>query len=83
MFRIKQLESPSYHPLLLYVALPFTYVILGRLGLLFALPPGYATAIFLPAGLAVAAIFVAGSASLPGTFGRSRFLAAISTPDGR
>jgi two-component sensor histidine kinase len=54
--------------MLLYVALPFTYVVLGRLGLLFALPPGYATAIFLPAGIAVAAMFVAGSASLPGTF---------------
>ena len=54
--------------LLLYVALPLAYVICGRLGLLLAVPPGFATAFFLPAGIAVTAMFVAGSASLLGTF---------------
>ena len=44
------------------------YVICGRLGLLLAVPPGFATAVFLPAGFAVTAMFIAGSASLPGTF---------------
>jgi PAS domain S-box-containing protein len=54
--------------LLIYGALPLAYVISGRLGLLLAVPPGYATAVFLPAGIAVAAMFMAGWATLPGTF---------------
>jgi PAS domain S-box-containing protein len=54
--------------LLVYGALPLAYVIIGRLGLLLAVPPGYATAVFLPAGIAMAAMFMAGWATLPGTF---------------
>jgi two-component sensor histidine kinase/integral membrane sensor domain MASE1 len=54
--------------LLVYGALPIVYVIVGRLGLILAPSPGYATAVFLPAGLAVAAAFIAGLATLPGTF---------------
>ena len=54
--------------LLIYVALPVAYVVTGRLGLLLAVPPGYATAVFLPAGIAVGAMFIAGPASLPGIF---------------
>ena len=54
--------------LLLYAALPIAYIVTGRLGLLLAAPPGYATAIFVPAGIAVTATFVAGAAALPGTF---------------
>lgn len=54
--------------LLIYGALPLAYVIIGRLGLLLAVPPGYATAVFLPAGIAMAAMFMAGWATLPGTF---------------
>ena len=42
--------------------------IAGRLGLLLAVPPGYATAVFVPAGIAVAGMFMAGAATLPGTF---------------
>ena len=54
--------------LFLYAALPLIYIVTGRLGLLLAAPPGYATAVFLPAGIAVTATFVAGAAALPGTF---------------
>src|SRR5262245_66524391 len=54
--------------LLIYGALPIAYVIAGRLGLFLAPSPGYATAVFLPAGIAVAAAFIAGLATLPGTF---------------
>jgi PAS domain S-box-containing protein len=54
--------------LVIYAALPAAYVISGRLGLLLAVPPGYATAVFLPAGIAVAAMFVSGPATLPGTY---------------
>src|SRR5262249_13350941 len=54
--------------LLFYAALPIAYVVAGRLGLLLAVPPGYATAGFLPGGIAVAGTFMAGAATLPGTF---------------
>jgi diguanylate cyclase (GGDEF)-like protein/PAS domain S-box-containing protein len=42
------------------------YVVSGELALLLALPPGYATAIFPPAGVAVAAIMIGGTSLLPG-----------------
>jgi len=54
--------------LLLYAALPLAYIVSGRLGLILAVPPGYATVIFLPAGIAVTAMFVAGGTALPGIF---------------
>lgn len=44
------------------------YTITGKLGLMLALPPGYASAIFPPAGIAVAAVFVAGRKLLPAIF---------------
>src|SRR5262252_6991635 len=44
------------------------YVITGKLALLWAVAPGYATPIFPPAGLAVAAMLMVGPATLPGTF---------------
>jgi integral membrane sensor domain MASE1 len=54
--------------LLLYVALPLAYIVTGRLGLLLAADPGYATVVFLPAGIAVTATFFAGATALPGIF---------------
>ncbi len=59
---------PAGRYLLIYAALPLGYVVCGRLGLSLAVPPGYATAVFLPAGIAVGAAFVAGAATVPGTF---------------
>lgn len=50
------------------------YVIAGRLGLCLAVPPGYATAIFPPAGIAVAAMFIGGGFTLPWTFAGSLVL---------
>jgi integral membrane sensor domain MASE1 len=44
------------------------YVITGKVALLWAVPPGYATPIFPPAGLAAAAMLMIGPATLPGTF---------------
>jgi integral membrane sensor domain MASE1 len=58
----------AWRPLLLYTVLPLAYIVTGRLGLLFAASPGYATTIFIPAGIAVTATFVVGAAALPGTF---------------
>src|SRR5262245_29783236 len=54
--------------LLVYIALPLAYIVTGRLGVILAAPPGYATPVFLPAGIAVTATFVAGAIALPGTF---------------
>lgn len=62
--------------LLIYVALPVSYAITGWLGLFLALPPGYATPIFLPAGIALTATFIAGSVSLPSVFAGSLILNA-------
>ena len=44
------------------------YVAAGRLGLLLAVPPGYATAIFPPAGIGAAAMIIGGPAALPAVF---------------
>ena len=57
-----------YRPLLFYSLLTVAYVATGRLGLLLAVPPGYATAFFLPAGIAVGAMWIRGAPSLPWTF---------------
>jgi signal transduction histidine kinase len=54
--------------MLFYLLLTLGYVVTGKLGLLLAVPPGYATAIFPPAGLAAAAMLTAGPASLPWVF---------------
>jgi signal transduction histidine kinase/CheY-like chemotaxis protein len=54
--------------LLISSGLAVIYVLTGWLGLKLAVPPGYATAIFLPAGLAISAMLIVGAASLPGTF---------------
>ncbi len=54
--------------LLTYALLTVAYVISGKLGLMLALPPGYASPIFPPAGIAVAAAFISGRKSLPWIF---------------
>jgi PAS domain S-box-containing protein len=68
MFQMEQATIGKRRQLLLYAALPLAYIITGRLGLLLAVPPGYATAVFVPAGIAVGAMFVAGASTLPGIF---------------
>jgi PAS domain S-box-containing protein len=50
------------------LVLSVAYVVAGRAGLLLSVSPGYATAVFLPAGLAVAAMYVGGPFTLVGTF---------------
>lgn len=50
------------------VGLALAYLILGRLGLLLAIPPGYVTAIWPPAGLALAACLALGLRAAPGIF---------------
>jgi signal transduction histidine kinase/CheY-like chemotaxis protein/integral membrane sensor domain MASE1 len=55
-------------PFLSYLGLTAAYTLSGRLALLLAVPPGYATPIFPPAGIAVAAMLIAGRATLPSAF---------------
>ena len=51
---------------LLLVAL--AYYVSGRLGLLLAVPPGYATAVWPPSGIALAAVLHVGRAAWPGVW---------------
>ncbi len=44
------------------------YYLSGRLGLLLAIPPGYATAIWPPAGIALAVTLLRGYRVLPGVW---------------
>lgn len=50
----------------LTLLLTLAYVASGKLGLLLAIPPGYATAIFPAAGLALTAVLLVGARALPG-----------------
>ena len=50
------------------LALTAAYTVSGKLALLLAVPPGYASPVFPPAGIAVAAMLIAGPATLPWTF---------------
>ena len=68
ILRLDLANLTARRQLLLYTALPLAYIVIGRLSLLLAPPPGYATPVFLPAGIAVTATFVAGATGLPGTF---------------
>jgi signal transduction histidine kinase/ActR/RegA family two-component response regulator/sensor domain CHASE-containing protein len=67
-----------------YLALTFAYTCSGKLALLLAVPPGYASPVFPPAGIAVAAMLISGWASLPWTFLGSLLLNIWSgySPDG-
>src|SRR5437773_9726674 len=60
--------TPASRTLWFFPLVAAGYVVSGRLGLLLAVPPGYATAIFPPAGIAAAAMLIAGPASLPWIF---------------
>ena len=47
------------------VMLAAAYIALGKLGLMLAIPPGYASGVFPSAGLAIAAAYLWGGATLP------------------
>jgi signal transduction histidine kinase/integral membrane sensor domain MASE1 len=61
-------QAGTLRSLLVHALVAIFYVVTGRLGLLLAVPPGYATAIFPPAGIAAAAMLTAGPAALPWIF---------------
>jgi hypothetical protein len=51
-----------------YWSLTVGYIATGKLALLLAVPPGYASPIFPPAGIAIAAMPITGRATLVWTF---------------
>src|SRR6266446_6851905 len=55
-------------PFLDYLSLTVAYTLSGKLALLLAVPPGYASPIFPPAGIGVAAMLAGGRATLPWIF---------------
>ena len=55
-------------PFATYLLLTVGYLIGGKLALLLAVPPGYASPIFPPAGIAIAAMLIGGPATVPWTF---------------
>jgi signal transduction histidine kinase/integral membrane sensor domain MASE1/CheY-like chemotaxis protein len=55
-------------PSRVYVSLTVAYVVSGKLALLLAVPPGFASPIFPPAGIAAAAMLIGGRTTLPWTF---------------
>ncbi len=68
-FAVHRLASSAFaNPLLTGPLLTGVYVLTGKLGVLLAVPPGYATPIFPPAGIATAAVLIAGGVSLPWIF---------------
>ncbi|MDQ6735035.1 MAG: PAS domain S-box protein, partial [Nitrospirota bacterium] len=52
----------------LIVGLAVVYFVTGKLGLLLAVPPGYASAIFPPSGIALVALLIWGNRVWPGTW---------------
>lgn len=60
------------------LAVALAYYVTGRLGLLLAIPPGYATPIWPPAGIALAAVLIFGARIAPGILLGS-FLANLPT----
>lgn len=57
-----------YQSAIFSLALVLIYIITGKLGLMLAVPPGYASAIFPPAGIAIAVTYIAGRRMLPAIF---------------
>ena len=70
MFQTQRLIPPTrfIRSVFAYPLLTLVYTLSGKLGLMLAVPPGYASPIFPAAGIAVAAALIRGRATLPWTF---------------
>jgi len=64
----ENIKKIAFSGLFSILILCISYAAVGRLGLLLAIPPGYATAIFPSAGIAVAALLIWGKRLWPGVF---------------
>jgi len=63
---IVALKRTLFHYVVPVLILAAAYGIAGRLGLLLAIPPGYATVLWLPSGLALAGVLMGGTWVWPG-----------------
>lgn len=63
-------EAPDLrrNPVLQTILVAAAYYLTGRLGLFLAIPPGFATAVWPPSGIALAGILLCGSRCWPGVF---------------
>ena len=70
MFQTQRLIPPTrfIRSVFAYPLLTLVYTLSSKLGLMLAVPPGYASPIFPAAGIAVAAALIRGRATLPWTF---------------
>jgi len=59
-------STPHRHTLAKILALAVAYLVFGKLSLLLAIPPGFATAVWPPAGVALAALMICGTRVWPG-----------------
>ena len=64
----RSLSAQIVKPVFTYPLLTVVYTLSGKLGLMLAVPPGYASPIFPAAGIAVAATLIRGRATLPWIF---------------
>ena len=72
-------RSPSWLvALALNVAVALAYFVAGKLGLLLAIPPGFATVVWPPSGIALAAVLLGGYRVCPGVVAGS-FLVNVAT----
>ena len=71
-------NRPPLRGLAAMATVGLAYYLVGRIGLLLALPPGYATAIWPAAGIALAAVLIVGPRVWPGIFVGS-FLVNVGT----
>lgn len=60
------MTTASHRTTLHCLLLALAYLVAGKLGLMLAIPPGFATAIFPPAGIALAALLLYGNRLWPG-----------------
>src|ERR671924_1154593 len=66
MMQVETHRQRHFHTLVLVLGIAAAYCVTGRLGLLLALPPGYATAVWPPSGIALGAILLGGYRGWPG-----------------
>jgi len=63
-----QSQPLQLNPLIVILAVTASYFITGKLGLLLAIPPGYATFMWPPSGFALAGLYLFGYRYWPGVF---------------
>ena len=74
MMPVETHRQGHVHTLMRVLGIATAYYLTGRLGLLLAIPPGYATAVWLPSGIALAAILIGGYRRWPGVLFASLLL---------